>query len=544
MADPTQTAAQDSEEDFSIPGEDAGSLGNTTEVPPVAAPAASGVQSVQPPRIPAAPYGTQFDQPKASGRAMFLGNLLKTILSGVQNAPGNPNNAFDRGFMQASPQAQQVRQADISKVQSEADLAKMQATIAGMKAIKMKYQIDRMPQEEQEKYTQALGEFKSSLIKSGASVEGKGTDPQALDQQADLMNRTDPRATSHAGTFWSIPEPTEPGKAAKFDLIFVPGKNRLQESKDFTLPNGETLHLDQGMELDGAVGKIIEKLAGNAKDTSAEFVKSMHATLGNSKMPETQADADLRMKQLDSFIGLAGSTDPVWTHLAEQEKAAIQQNYRTLPKTKAETKPEQGTLQLVEKGKNPDGSPHMVAFNTKTGAIKEIEGGPIQPKGTSTPTQQMKTAAYRANTALAGIPDVISDIDRLGSKLGPIMGRWNEFIQGKGGFNDPEYAGLRADMNLLATAVTLAHAQGRMSDALRQDFQKMLNQPQQTPENVKAVLGKVKTWMERQSNVNAPPPGQGSSTQQAGQGSQGRPVIRNGQVIGYTTDGVTMTPVQ
>ena len=54
-------------------------------------------------------------QPKISGRAMFLGNLLKTVMSGVQNAvtgaQGNPNNAFDRGYAANSPQAQQQQQA-------------------------------------------------------------------------------------------------------------------------------------------------------------------------------------------------------------------------------------------------------------------------------------------------------------------------------------------------------------------------------------------------------------------------------------------------
>jgi hypothetical protein len=113
MADPTQTATQDSEEDFSIPGQDetgAGSLGNTTEIPPVTP--SSGIQQVQP-SGPAAPYGTQFDQPKVSGRAMFLGNLLKTILSGVQN------NAFDRGFMAASPQAQQAQKTAQETAQAQ-----------------------------------------------------------------------------------------------------------------------------------------------------------------------------------------------------------------------------------------------------------------------------------------------------------------------------------------------------------------------------------------------------------------------------------------
>lgn len=31
----------------------------------------------------------------------------------------------------------------------------------------------------------------------------------------------------------------------------------------------------------------------------------------------------------------------------------------------------------------------------------------------------------------------------------------------------------------------------------------MINQPKQSPENIKATLGKVQTWMQRQANPNA-----------------------------------------
>jgi hypothetical protein len=178
---------------------------------------------------------------------------------------------------------------------------------------------------------------------------------------------------------------------------------------------------------------------------------------------------------------------------------------KDLGETKEPNAGEPGSWQMVENGKNPDGSPHMSLLNSKTRQISEPVGsgaGTIQAKGTNAATGAMKTAAYRANTALAGIPDVVADIDKLSDKLGPVMGRWNEFMQGKVGADDPDFAGLRADMSLLSTAVTLAHAQGRMSEGLREEFDRMINQPKQTPQNIKATLGKIQTWMERQSNPN------------------------------------------
>ena len=61
----------------------------------------------------------------------------------------------------------------------------------------------------------------------------------------------------------------------------------------------------------------------------------------------------------------------------------------------------------------------------------------------NTPTTQQRTAAGRAATVVAMAPEVLSEIDRLGPSLGPIAGRWNDFMQGKVGMDNPEFAGLR-----------------------------------------------------------------------------------------------------
>jgi hypothetical protein len=444
---------------------------------------------------------------------MFLGNLLKTVMSGVQNAvtgaQGNPNNAFDRGYAANSPQAQQQQQAkqqqqqaQTQKTMSEADNEKALASINGIKAIQYEYQLKQLPQKEQQEHLDAISSFKDGLIKNGASIEAEGDDEKASDAQAQQLNGSDPRSTNHAGRFMSLPTMDSSGKA-KFDVVYIPSKETLQE--DLTGKDGEVI-AKAGTPLNAVVGKF---LAGQNEDIK-DFIKDMHSSLGTSKPPETQDEADQRLAQLKSFVGIAGKTDPVWGKLAGDEMAAIQKNYSGLPKNQAELKKSMkdegaGTNQLVENGKNPDGSPHMSLLNTKTGHVSEPVGpgaATLQKSGTNTPTSAMKTSAYRANTALAGIPDVINDIDRMGDKLGPVAGRWNEFMQGKIGADDPDFAGLRADMTMLSTAVTLAHAQGRMSDGLREDFERMINAPKQTPANIKATLGRVQNWMQRQANPN------------------------------------------
>ena len=95
-------------------------------------------------------------------------------------------------------------------------------------------------------------------------------------------------------------------------------------------------------------------------------------------------------------------------------------------------------------------------------------GTPTLPDGTpigarnarfSQPTTAQINAAGAAQMITGKIPDVIANIDQLAPRMGPIEGRWNEFMQGRIGADDPEFAGLRTNLALLASQVALAHAQ-------------------------------------------------------------------------------------
>ena len=56
---------------------------------------------------------------------------------------------------------------------------------------------------------------------------------------------------------------------------------------------------------------------------------------------------------------------------------------------------------------------------------------------TNTPTTTQRTAAGRAETVLAMVPEVTGRIDSMRNELGPVMGRWNDFMQGKVGSDAP-----------------------------------------------------------------------------------------------------------
>ncbi len=141
----------------------------------------------------------------------------------------------------------------------------------------------------------------------------------------------------------------------------------------------------------------------------------------------------------------------------------------------------------------------------------------------NTPTMQQRTAAGRAGTVIEMAPEVLSRIDSIAPKLGPVEGRWNDFMQGKVGMDDPDFAALRSDLLMMSSAVALAHAQGRLPENLREEFDRAINAPKQTPENLKATIQTMLPWLQKMQQQAHN--GQ-VDTQNQGGGSKGGGMIR------------------
>lgn len=150
------------------------------------------------------------------------------------------------------------------------------------------------------------------------------------------------------------------------------------------------------------------------------------------------------------------------------------------------------------------GADHGVSIiDPKTNQLIRLEPGQTAPAGFTTPNQagqqnaptvQQRNVAGQAQLVHEQMPEVLANIDKMKDKLGPIAGRWNDFMQGKVGTNDPDFAGLRADLLMMSSAVALMHARGRLPENLREEFDHAINAPKQTAENLKAVLNKVDQW--------------------------------------------------
>lgn len=115
----------------------------------------------------------------------------------------------------------------------------------------------------------------------------------------------------------------------------------------------------------------------------------------------------------------------------------------------------------------------------------------------NTPTTTQRTAAGRAQTVLEMAPEVLQRIDATASQMGPIAGRWNEFMQGRVGAPNVQMSQLRSDLLMMSSAVALAHAQGRLPENLREEFDREINAPNQTSENLKGAITTMLPWLQK-----------------------------------------------
>ncbi len=154
---------------------------------------------------------------------------------------------------------------------------------------------------------------------------------------------------------------------------------------------------------------------------------------------------------------------------------------------------------------------HGVTMIGKDGKVYRLEPGQSVPEGAqtpaglssvNTPTTQQRNVAAQAALVHERTPYMLSELDRLKGKLGPVSGRLNEIMQGKLGLNDPDFAGLGADLLMYSSAVALMHARGRLPENLRAEFQKAIDNPGQDAGNLKAVITKIDGWAVKNPGVN------------------------------------------
>jgi hypothetical protein len=119
-------------------------------------------------------------------------------------------------------------------------------------------------------------------------------------------------------------------------------------------------------------------------------------------------------------------------------------------------------------------------------------------------TVMMRTQKQQAQATLPAIDRALDETEKVANLLGPAAGRWSAFMQGEIGAPSPEYAHYADEIGFISTAVTLAHARGRMSNELFEHFQKMFDAGKQAPENMIQALNVAREWLSTYAGMGEP----------------------------------------
>jgi hypothetical protein len=110
-------------------------------------------------------------------------------------------------------------------------------------------------------------------------------------------------------------------------------------------------------------------------------------------------------------------------------------------------------------------------------------------------TNTMKTMKQQAQATLPGIDRALDETEKVAGLLGPGEGRWNDLMTNKLGAENPAYKHYYDEIGMVQSAVTLAHARGRMSNELFEHFEKMFDAGKQAPANMIQALNVAKEWL-------------------------------------------------
>lgn len=158
-------------------------------------------------------------------------------------------------------------------------------------------------------------------------------------------------------------------------------------------------------------------------------------------------------------------------------------------------------FRLVEQ---PDGTLALVPITTQrvTGRGKPRlptpPGKPTAPRivGGKT-TSASRTRAEFAGSLLEHMEPIQRQIDELekSGKLGPVVGRWKDFMAGTWGAGDPEYIELKTNIDLLQTGLMLTHVSARGGIKLLEKFTRMITAQRMNPETLRGTLRAINDWL-------------------------------------------------
>jgi hypothetical protein len=162
--------------------------------------------------------------------------------------------------------------------------------------------------------------------------------------------------------------------------------------------------------------------------------------------------------------------------------------------------------------------------NTKSQSAKQL--------GLTAATRTMQETAPKVINLANKVKALL---DKVGDDLGPIDGRFSDFMAGKVGTENPDYIALKTDAGLLTTALMRMHVGARGGSQIMEHFKNMVNVGYQSPANLRAALEEITSYAE---DVQGMGTDGGHSTASTNPATSGAPAGATDEV--YAADGKTL----
>jgi hypothetical protein len=285
------------------------------------------------------------------------------------------------------------------------------------------------------------------------------------------------------------PSPTDP----EHGIWSLPGQQKVTDDIVKYLP------VDPETGKKPAVGSLIPTPAWlQARKDAADVEKA------GAKKPEDiapQTTVDYYVKQVSGDAANWNLVPPKWKEQVGNALAASGIDVKRLDaQSRAITAPQdpQEVAHWATQIQNDAKNWSLLAGNKglQEAVRRELSGRGVNVTQLDAQTRQTAEFAHTVRPHIDAISDLITKLDAH-DKLGPVMGRWNEFRAGTWGAGDPEYIKLRNNINLLDSAVARIHggAKGGGSLPMIDYMHSMLSAGPKDAASMRAGLSVFNDWV-------------------------------------------------
>jgi hypothetical protein len=226
------------------------------------------------------------------------------------------------------------------------------------------------------------------------------------------------------------------------------------------------------------------------------------ATVLNLLNPQAKTDYEQWQKQnpnapVEDWLKLQAANKPHTDTFEEQAYAdALKKNPNlTREQFNHNWTPVNQTPLIIPMGE-PNAGQIGGTFNPRSGTVTEKTPGATTSAGANLtkPTGQSRSMSEMASSVLEQIPAIKKEVKDLQEQIGPGAGRWNEFWVNKGGIDDPKFAALDTDLDLLASAIVRTHFGARGGQQYREALRKQFGEAQ-SPDDLISRIDSADKWI-------------------------------------------------